>query len=81
MTHINVPLILIYYSSDSLELSDIRREFDSKPKYKKKFLKTKMWSYGGEVRDFHDKEVPIAGSNQTCLLVVCCRWFRYQLFF
>ena len=40
-----------------------------------------MWSYGGEARDFHDKEVPIAGSNQTCLLVVCCRWFRYQLFF
>ena len=36
----------------------------------KKFLKTKIRSYGQEATDFHDKEVPKVGSNYTCLTVI-----------
>ena len=40
--------------------ADIKEEFDSKPVYKKKFLKTKIKSYGDEATDFHIKEIPNA---------------------
>ena len=36
---------------------DIKKEFDSKPIYNKKFLKTKIKSCGDEVTDFYDKEI------------------------
>ena len=39
------------------------------PIYNKKFLKTKTRSYSDEAREFHDKEIPKAGSNYTCLVV------------
>ena len=31
---------------------------------------TKISSYGDEATDFHDKELPKAGSNHTCLAVI-----------
>ena len=33
-------------------------------------MKTKVKSYGDEATDFHDKEIPKAGSNHTCLAVI-----------
>ena len=36
----------------------------------KKCLKTKIKSYGDEVKDFHDKEVHKVGSNYNCLTVI-----------
>ena len=39
-------------------------------KKKKKFLKTKIKSYGDKATDFHDKEIPMVGSNHTCLAVI-----------
>ena len=50
--------------------SYIRKEFDSKPVYNKKFLKTKTKSYGDEVTDFHDKEISKVGYNHTSLAVI-----------
>ena len=47
----------------------IKKEFDSKPIYNKKFLKTKFKSYGDEARNFHYKEMPKVGSNYICLAV------------
>ena len=41
--------------------------FDSKHVCNKYFLGTKRKSYGDEVTDFFDKEVPKVDSNQTCL--------------
>ena len=46
------------------------REFDSKPFYNKKSLKSKMKSHDDEARDFHYKEMPKVGSNHTCLAVI-----------
>lgn len=48
---------------------DIKKEFDSKPLYNKFFLKTKPKSYGEEVTDTYDKEIPNS-SNQD--------WFYSQ---
>ena len=50
--------------------TDVKKEFDSKPIYNKKFLKTKILSYGKKDTDFHDKEIPKAGSDYTCLVVI-----------
>ena len=33
-------------------------------------MKTKVKSFGDEATDFHDKEMPKAGSNHTCLAVI-----------
>ena len=49
--------------------ADIKKEFDSKP-VKTKFLKTKIKSHIDEVTDFHDKKVPKADSNHTCLAII-----------
>ena len=51
--------------------SDIKKEFDSKPVYNKRFLKTNIKSYSDQATDFHDKEVPKVGSNHTCSTVIC----------
>ena len=34
--------------------TDIKKMFDSEPVYHKKFLKTKIKSYGDKVTDFYD---------------------------
>ena len=49
-------------------ISDIKKEFDIKPLYNKKILKTKIRSYGDEVTDFYNKEIP--HSNHTYLVVI-----------
>ena len=36
----------------------------------KKNLKTKIKSYGDEVKDFYDKKIPKVDSNDTCLAVI-----------
>ena len=46
------------------------KKFDSKPIHSKRFLKTKIRFYSDEATDFHDKEMPKAGSNCICLAVV-----------
>ena len=50
--------------------SDIKKEFDSEPVYNQFFLKTKIKSYGDDVTDFYDKEIPKVNSNHTCLVVI-----------
>ena len=50
--------------------NSINKELDSEPIYNKKFLKTKIRSYGDEARNFHVKETPQVGSNNTCLTVI-----------
>ena len=37
---------------------------------KKKKMKTKIKSYSDEPTDFHNKEMPKAGSSHTCLTVI-----------
>ena len=50
--------------------AEIKKEFDSEPVYNKNFLKTKVKSYGDDVKDFYDKEIPKVDSNYTCLEVI-----------
>ena len=47
------------------KVSDIKREFDSDPVYKKEYLKTKVKSNGDEVTDFYDKIFLKVDSNHT----------------
>ena len=49
--------------------NSMKKELDYEPTYNKKFLKTKIISYGDEATDFYDKEIPIVGSNYTFLAV------------
>ena len=48
---------------------DIKNKIDSELVYNKKFLETKLKSYSDETTDFHNKEIPKAGSNCICLAV------------
>ena len=50
--------------------ADIKKEFDSEPVYNKRFLKTKIKSYGDEITDFFDKDIPKVDYNHTCLAVI-----------
>ena len=50
--------------------ADIKKEFDSEPVYNKRFLKTKIKSYGDEIKDFFDKDIPKVDYNHTCLAVI-----------
>ena len=50
--------------------ADIKKEFDSKPVQRRKFLKTKTKSYGDEATDFLDKEVAKVDSYSNCLAVI-----------
>ena len=50
--------------------ADIKKEFDSKPFHNKKSWKIKIRSYGDEVTDFYNKEIPKVDSNHTCLTVI-----------
>ena len=52
--------------------NSIWKEFDCKPIYNKKFLKTKIKFCGYEDTDFYDKEMPKVGSiciSQTVVLL------------
>ena len=49
--------------------ADIKKEFDRNPVYNKEFLKSKIKSYGDEVTDFCDKEIPKVDSNHTCFII------------
>ena len=51
-------------------ITDIKKEFDSKPVYNEEFLTTKIKSHGDEVTDFYNKEIPKVDSNNTCLAVI-----------
>ena len=50
--------------------ADIKKEFDSKPVHNKKCLKAKIKSNNDETTDFHNKEIPKAGSNYIYLAVI-----------
>ena len=50
--------------------ADIKKEFDSKPVYNKKSLKTKIKSNGDEATYFHDKKMSKASPNHACLVVI-----------
>ena len=47
-----------------------KKEFDSEPVCNKKFLKTKIKSYGDKVTDFYDKGIPQVSSKHTCLALI-----------
>ena len=49
--------------------NSMKKEFDSESIYNKKILKTKIKSNGDEATDFHDKEIPKKGSNNTFLSI------------
>ena len=48
----------------------LKKEFDSMSVYNKKLLKTKIKSYGDELTDLYDKEIPKVESNHTCIVVI-----------
>ena len=48
----------------------IKKEFDGGTVYYKKFLKTKIACYCNVTVDFHNKEIPKAASDCTCLTVI-----------
>ena len=50
--------------------ADIRKEFDSKLVRNKNKLKTKIKSYGNEITNFYEKEIPKWDSGHTCLAVI-----------
>ena len=54
----------------------MKKNFDSKTIYSKKFLKTKIKSYGDEATDFDDKVFPKVWSNYTCLAVILINFIR-----
>ena len=54
----------------------MKKIFDSKTIYSKKFLKTKIKSFGDEATDFHDKAFPKVWSNYTCLAVIIINFIR-----
>ena len=52
------PIEKKYYAIWDKVCADIQKEFDCKPVYNKKVLKTKIKSHGDEVTHFYDKEIP-----------------------
>ena len=62
-------LLKIYNKPSNKVCNKIKKEFDSKPIYKRKVLKTKLKSYGDETRNFNYKEMPKVGSNYIRLAV------------
>ena len=51
-------------------INSTKEEFDSKPVYNKRYLKTKIKSSWNEATDFHHKTMPKADSNYTCLALI-----------
>ena len=49
----------------------IKKEFDSKPVYKEKYLKAKIKTYNGKINmSFHNNKIPREGSQFICLSVI-----------
>ena len=49
----------------------IKKEFDSKPVYNEKCIKTKIKSYNGKINtNFHNNKIPKEGSQCICLSVI-----------
>ena len=64
-------LLKIYNEISEKVKNSIKREFDSKPVYNEKYLKTKIKSYNGKFNtNFHNNKVPREGSQFICLSVV-----------
>ena len=51
--------------------NSMKKEFDSEPVYKEKYLKAKIKSYNGKINTkFHNNEIPKGGSQFICLSVI-----------
>ena len=51
--------------------NSIKKEFNSKPVYNEKYLKTKIKSYNEKINtNFHNNEIPKDGSECICLSVI-----------
>ena len=51
--------------------SIIKKEFDNKPVYNKRYIKTKIKSYNGKMNtNFRNNEIPKEGSQCVCLSVI-----------
>ena len=49
----------------------IKKQFDSKPVYNDKYIKTKIKSYNGKINtNFHNNNIPKEGSQCICLSVI-----------
>ena len=49
----------------------IKKEFDSKPVYNEKYVKTKIKSHNGKIdTNFHNNKIPKKGSQCNCLSVI-----------
>ena len=60
----------IYKDTWNKVRNSLKKEYDSKHIYNKKFRKTKIKSYGDEATDFRSKAISKGGSNYTCLTVI-----------
>ena len=67
-------IIKKYHDIWNIVSNSMKKEFDSESIYNKKILKTKIKSNGDEATDFHDKEIPKKGSNNT-FLSIDIDWF------
>ena len=47
-----------------------KKQFENKPIFNKKSLKTKIKSDGDEVTDFYSKEIPKVNFNHSCLATI-----------
>ena len=46
----------------------LKKEFDNKPVYNEKYLKTKIKSYNGKINtNFYNNKIPKEGSKYICL--------------
>ena len=49
----------------------MKKEFNSKPVYNEKYLKTKLKSYNGKIdTDFYNNKIPKEGFPRICLSVL-----------
>ena len=50
--------------------NSMKKEFDSEPICDKELLRTKIKTYGGKAKDFHDKETPKGRASLYFLAVI-----------
>ena len=51
--------------------NSIKKEFDSQPVCKEKYLKAKIQSYNGKINtNFHNNKIPWEGSHCMCLSII-----------
>ena len=49
----------------------LKKEFDSKPVYNKKYLKAKIKTYNGKINiNFHNNKIPKGDSQYVCLSII-----------